>query len=176
MERADVKQATVGRKNQPFKIWKAEGGVPTTLNKPLENVSNLVESKGEDKTEKRRIIIGKKKEIDETKDESPKIEESDDLKKIREEVERLEMKVRDVGTILSGQKTINIGIAKKLEKFILNDGKLKRGLCGIIHDNENMVEEINQKKVTIEQNKRKLDLKRKELETLRKINSFRTLK
>lgn len=93
--------------------------------------------------------------------------ESEEVRRMREEVERLEVQVRDKKSIVEGQKLINIGVAKELEKFIFADSKLRRELCDLIHHNESLLEEVADKRRAFEQNTRKHELKKRELETLR---------
>lgn len=94
--------------------------------------------------------------------------ESEEVRRMREEVEMLEMQVGDMQGLLERQKMINIGVGKELEKFIFGDSKLRRELCDTIRNNENILEDINDKRRAFVQNTRKQELKKKELEALRK--------
>ena len=93
-------------------------------------------------------------------------DQQDNLEELRAAITKLEYQIDQIEDQLSGKRLVNIGMAKNIEKLIVEGSKVQRDLENTIHDNENTRSEISTKNGVVEANKRKLELKKQELEAV----------
>lgn len=85
------------------------------------------------------------------------------IDELRASIYQLESQVELIEDVLASKKLVSIGLVKNLEKLIAECTEAEKALANTVKDNENTKGEINAKTAAIEQNKHKLEHKKKEL-------------